>query len=605
MSGSRPSSLRTLVPDDLTRQQQVRGVAYGLIGLHLIVKAWILLPAWFYSDDFIFLEDALKHRLTPDYLFTSHDSQLMPLGVAISWLVAHAGPYNWLLAASITLVLQALAAVACFVMLRTLFGDRWAILAPLGFYLFAPMAIEATTWWAAALNAVPIQMAFFLLVACIVRWARERRPRWALASVAALTLAVVSGPRGLVMVVPVGLLLLLFFTPGRWWTRPWHLVRTHALLIAPMILVGAAYLVVYTVSTPSPVEAQGSAPALAIGKNLVGTSWLTSLVGGPWRWDEYNPPMSHPDPPMVLYVIAGLAVILLVAMAVRRGARVAVAALAILMAQLAVTYLALVFGRGLQLGADAGLMTRYLADTLPVTTLVLGLLMLPVVGATITARAVRIRGRWRAFAGAAAAVFLVGSVVSTVAYASAWHRDYPAREFVDNARSSLASEPAVIAEREVPDPVQARLSYPHNLPSRLLYPLGKAIATTYRGNDIRVLDDHGVHRQAAVFASATSRPGPIGNCGYAVRDRTIWISLDTAVANPFWWMSIGYLSSGDGDLEMYLDGEKSDDIRVQKGLHTYFMRGEGPLATIGLRSVTGDVAVCVDAIHVGDLVPVS
>jgi hypothetical protein len=251
------------------------------------------------------------------------------------------------------------------------------------------------------------------------------------------------------------------------------------------------------------------------------------------------------------------------------------------------------------------LMTRYLADTLPVTALVLGLLMLPVEGATIAARSVRMPGYWRTFAGAAAAVFIVGSVVSTVAYASGWHRDYPAREFVDNARSSLASEPAVIAEREVPDPVQARLSYPHNLPSRLLYPLGEAIATTYRGNDIRVLDDHGVHRQAAVFASAASGPGPIRDCGYAVRDRLTRIRLDTTVANPFWWMSIGYLSSGTGDLEVYLDGEKTDAIRVQNGLHTYFMRGEGLLATIDLRSVTGDVAVCVDAIRVGDLVPVS
>ena len=508
--------LRAMVPEDLSPAQQIRGAAYGLIGLHLILKAWVLIPAWFYSDDFIFLEDALKNRVTPDFLLTPHDSQLMPLGVAISWVVAHAGPYNWLLAASITLLLQAVAAISCLAMLRTLFGDRWAVLAPLGFYLFSAMGIEAMTWWAAALNAVPIQIAFFLLVTSVVRWARERRARWALASGAALTLAVISGPRGLVMIIPVGLLLLLFFTPGRWWTRPWRLVRTHAALVVPLALVGVAYLVVYADSTPSPVEAQGSAPALAIGRNLVGTSWLTSLVGGPWRWDEYNPPMSRPDPPSVLYAVAGLAALALVVMAVRRGARVAFAALTILLAQLLVTYLALVYGRGLQLGANAGLMTRYLTDTLPVTALVLGLLLLPVREATMTSRPAQVRGRWRTFAGAAIAVFLVGSLVSTVSYASAWHRDYPAREFVDNARMSLASEPAVIAELEVPNLVQSRLSYPNNLPSNLLYPMGDAIRTAYRGNDIRILDDQGVHRQAAVFASATSRPGPVRDCGFAV-----------------------------------------------------------------------------------------
>ena len=597
--------LRALVPEELSHAQQVRGVAYGLIGLHLILKAWVLLPAWFYSDDFIFLEDALKNRPTPDFLLTPHDSQLMPLGVAISWVVAHAGPYNWLLAASITLLLQAVAAVSCLVMLRTLFGDRWVILAPLGFYLFAPMGIEAMTWWAAALNAVPIQIAFFLLVTSVVRWARERRVRWAIASGAALTLAVISGPRGLVMVVPVGLLLLLFLTPGWWWTRPWRLLRTHAALIVPLIVVGAGYLLVYADSTPSPVEARGSAPALAIGRNLIGTSWLTSLVGGPWRWDEYNPPMSRPDPPVVLYVIAGVAVLALVVMAVRRGARVALAALAILVAQLLVTYLALVYGRGLQLGANAGLMTRYLTDTLPVTALVLGLLLVPVTGATIASRPVRVQGRWRTFAAGVTAVFLVGSVVSTVAYAAAWHRDYPARAFVDNARSSLTSEPAVIADLEVPNNVQARLSYPHNLPSRLLYPMGSGVDATYRGNDIRILDDEGIHRQAAIFASATSRPGPVRDCGYRVSDRAVRIRLDKTVPNPFWWVAIGYLSSADADLEVRLDGTKVDDIHVQNGLHTYFMRGEGPLDTVTLRSTSDNVTVCVDTVRVGDLVPVS
>jgi hypothetical protein len=597
-----------MVPEELTTAQQVRGVAYAAIGVHLILKAWVLIPAWFYSDDFIFLEDALKHPLTPDFLLTPHESQLMPLGVAISSVVAHSGPYNWLLAATITLLLQAVAAVSCLVMLRTLFGDRWAILLPLGFYLFSTMGIEALTWWAAALNAVPIHIAFFLLVTCVIRWTRERRARWALGSGAALLLAVVSGPRGLVMVVPVGLLLLFFYTPGRWSARPWQLVRTHAVLLSPLVLVGAAYLVVYADSTPSPVKAEGSAPALAIAKNLIGTSWLTSLVGGPWRWDEYNPPMSRPDPPGVLYVLAGLALLTVVVMAARRGARVAYAALGILGAQLLLTCLALVYGRGLQLGANAGLMTRYLTDTLPVTTLVLGLLLLPATGATIRSRPVRIRGRWRTAAGCATAVFLVGSVVSTVAYASAWHRDYPAREYVGNARGSLTSESSVIAEIEVPHLVQSRLSYPHNLPSRLLYPLGDVVRTTYRGNDVRILDDHGVHRQAAVFPSATSPPGPVRDCGYrlaAGSRKTTRITLDTTVANPFWWISMGYLSSGNSDVEVFLDGRKVDDIRVQNGLHTYFLRGEGPLTTIELRSLTDDVTVCVDSVRVGDLVPVS
>lgn len=598
------SPLGSLLPRELSKAQEIRAAALALIAAHLVLKAWAVLPAWFYSDDFIFLDDALTNRPTPDFLLTPHDSQLMPIGVAISWVVAHAGAYNWLLAACITLVLQTGAAVACFAMLRTLFSDRWGILAPLTFFLFAPMGIEALLWWAAALNALPIQIAFLLLTTYVVRWTRERRLRWALLSGAALTLAVLSGPRGLVSVVPVGLLVLTLLTPGPWWARPWRVARTHAVLLVPLAIVAAGYLTLYARSTPSPVEARGSAPAAAIAGNLLGTSWLTALVGGPWRWNENNPPMSQPDPPAVLYVLAGLAVLAFVVMAARRSPRTTAAALTILVGQLTVTYLALVFGRGLQLGADAGLMTRYLADTLPVTALVLGLLLMPLVGQHTVTRAARVIGRGRTALSVGVVVFLGGSVVSTANYVAGWHRDYPAREFVANARQSLDREPVVIAQLEVPDNVQARLSYPNNLPSHLLAPL-EAVVTADHGVDLRMLDDRGVHRQASVFASTEAPAGPVRDCGYRVRTSPVDIRLGEDVANPFWWMSIGYLASGDGDIEISIDGRPVRTVDVDGGLHTYYLRGEGPFRTVTLRSATSAVTVCVDTIRVGDLVPVS
>lgn len=597
--------VKALLPEDLSLAHRLRLVACALISVSMIVKAWVLLPGWFYSDDFIFLDDALNHPLSADFLLTPHDSQLMPVGVAISWVVAHAGAYNWLLAASITIALQLAAALACFVMLRTLFGDRWAVLVPLTFYLFTAMSLEAVSWWAAALNAVPIHIAFFLLVTCVTRWARERTWPWALGSGLSLLLAAASGPRGLVMLVPVGLLVLCFLTPGTWWSRPWRAVRLHAALIVPLIVVGAGYLAVYASTTPSPVEAQGSAPAGPIAKNLLATSWLTSLVGGPWRWTEYNPPMSRPDPPVVLYVLATIAVLALVVTAFRRGRSATLAALLVMAAQLTVTYLAIVFGRGLQLGAGAGLMTRYLNDTLIVTTLVMGLLLMPVVGGQLASRPARATGRRQVAVGGMAAVFVVGSLVSTLDYASAWHRDYPARAFVENARSSLGAEPTVIAQIEVPNIVQSRLSYPNNLPARLLAPLGRTVDARYHGNDLQVLDDDGVARQASVFASTDAAPGPDAGCGHRVADRPASITLRKEVPNPFWWMTVGYLASADGTVDVRVDGARLGTMDVEAGLHTYFVRGEGPFRTVGLASRTDDLTVCVDSVRVGDLVPVS
>ena len=107
MSAPAVSPVRALVPAHLSVAQRVRLTAYAMVVASLGLKAWVVLPAWFYSDDFRFIEDAHTHGMSIDFLFTPHDSQLMPVGVAISWLVAQADGYSWLTAASITLALQA------------------------------------------------------------------------------------------------------------------------------------------------------------------------------------------------------------------------------------------------------------------------------------------------------------------------------------------------------------------------------------------------------------------------------------------------------------------------------------------------------------------
>ena len=182
MSAPAVSPVRALVPAHLSVAQRVRLTAYAMIVASLGLKAWVVLPAWFYSDDFRFIEDAHTHGLSIDFLFTPHDSQLMPVGVAISWLIARrtairgSPPHHRPGVAGVS-------ALACLLMLRTLFGDRWGILLPLGLFLVSPMGLEAGIWWSASLDALPMQIAFFLLVTC-VRCGRERRRSGSLARAA-------------------------------------------------------------------------------------------------------------------------------------------------------------------------------------------------------------------------------------------------------------------------------------------------------------------------------------------------------------------------------------------------------------------------------------
>lgn len=590
--------------DDAT--EKVRTAVVVMIGLHLALRTWQVQGGWFYSDDFIFLSDALDNTRGAGFLLVPHDSQLMPVGVAISWIVAEAGVYAWWLAAAFTLVLQAAAAVLAYVALRTLFGDRPAILAPLALYLFAAMTPESLHWWAASLNALPHHIAFFLLVITLTRWTRRRRPVDAVGAVLALALAVAAGPRGLVMVVPLSLVVLLFLTPGPLHRRPLAIARRDWPLALPLLVCAVGYLVLYRGTTPAPVAADGDAPAGGILLNLVGYSWLPSLVGGPWRWNENNPPMSQPDPPLVLHLAAVVVVIGVLVVLLRRSPRATTAALTVLAAQLLVTYLALVFGRGLQLGESAGLMTRYLTDTLPVTALALALATMPVLGVTAVPPPPPWSPPRRPLGVAAVTTGLVlvlgGALVSTVTYASNWHAAYPARSFVQTAAASLSADPVAIADAEVPPRVQSPLAFPENLPSRLLRPLGNTVDATTSGNDLALLDRSGVPKRALVTPFTSTSPGPEDGCGYRVsRGEPATLRVDRDEVRIFWWTSIGYLASGNGRMEITIDDRAPVVATVLGGLHTYYLQGEGQFSTVNIRVLDPGLTVCVDRADIGEI----
>lgn len=586
----------------------MRIAALTLVGLQIVLRAWSIYGGWFYSDDFLLLEKTADEPFGLDVLIRPHDSQLMPFGIALVWLVSHAGPFAWTLTATLTLAIQVVASASCYLMLRTVFGDRWGILAPLALYLFAAMSPDVVMWWAASLNGLPIQAAFFLLVSAVVVWARHRRARAVVWAALALALAAASGPRGLVMVVTIGVFMALFLSPGgRWFTKPWTVARLHWPFVVPLAAVAAAYLTAYAMTTPSPVAAVGDAPALQIGRQLIGTAWLPPLVGGPWQWQLVADPLGVAAPPLVAHVIAGVVVVATLAVMVRRNPRPALAALAMLAAQLLVTYLAIVFGRGLQVGELAALLTRYLADTLAVTALALGLASMPVLvaGAPAFRRELPAPGAFsrpgRFLMAGAATVMLTGAVASTLAYVAPWHRDFPAREFVANARATIAADPAPVADVEVPELVQLPIHYPHNLPSHLLAPYGDLVQTSKSGNDLRILDDRGRSRQASISGGAVAEPGDEEGCGLRIGSRPQRVELAREDMDEFPWTSLNYAASADGRAHIRFDGRKTYEMDVAAGPHTYFLVGDGAYSGLEIRTTTPRLVLCVDVVRAGPI----
>ncbi|MGJ9423332.1 hypothetical protein [Aeromicrobium sp. CF3.5] len=583
--------------------EQVRAAAAVIVISGLAWRVWAAWNGWFYADDFLLVQRARDMGFTVDMLMTPNDSQLMPLGMVVAWLVGLPAGLTWWPAALSLIVMQTAALGACWAMLSTVFGERWATLVPLGLFAFSPMAMDNSLWWAASLNGLPAQAAFFLLVLAVVQWSRERRVRWAVLASFAFALAALSGPRGLLVAIPIGILTIGLLTPsGHWRTLPRRLFSTHWPIIAPPAVLGAMYLLVYRSVAPAPLSTSTDAQHGKVLWNLIVESWAPSLLGGPVWWNVVADPISVPSAPRVIAVTAAFIVVTLMLLLVFRGGRTGRVAVAMMTAQLMATYVAIDFGRALQLGPDAALNTRYYPDVLAVTVVALAFAVMGRAEsrpATTIGTSMIVSRRGQAIVGTSAVVFAT-SLVSVVTFTLPWHRDFPAHRFVDNAVTSLQAQPRPVADVEVPELVQLPIHFPENLVSRLLAPYPDVVDPRTEGNDLFALGPDGTAGPALVNG-ATSDPGPELGCGWRIDNAEVRIAMDRNDMNLFPWTTINYAASGDGRAVVTFDDRKPFEIDLLAGAHTWFVRGDGAYSTLTIRTLEPGTVACVDGVRSGRL----
>jgi hypothetical protein len=190
--------------------------AVTLIVIQLLWMGTLLARSYFRQDDYFNFDRALASGFTWKYLMLLSAGHMAPLGFAISWVLARVALYNWPLTC---LVILALVAAACFALLRvlrTLFGDRPAILVPLAVYLFCPLALAAVDWWSVAAQTLPLELSIFLAVDAHVRYLRSGRMRTAVAAAGWLLLGLATAQKGAVTPLLLFALTSAFFVKGRW-----------------------------------------------------------------------------------------------------------------------------------------------------------------------------------------------------------------------------------------------------------------------------------------------------------------------------------------------------------------------------------------------------
>jgi hypothetical protein len=360
-----------------------------LVAASLVLKAHFLSGLYFRQDDFHLLDRALVNPLDWSQLTFIGAGHLIPGPYLFAWLMTRAALYNWGLASAISLVFVGAADLAALGLLRALFGDRPGILIPLVFYLLCPLTMPDLGIWSSALESVPLQLAVFSAVHAQLRYVRTDRTRDLVAAVFWVAFGLFFFEKGLVLPLLLFALTSGFFMgPGSWLAnarrcavRYWRAWLVYVVLLAGY---SAVLKVALKTSVSQPGLPGSAGRAWTFVSALVTKTLIPGIVGGPWHWfpttDKSYAVAAAPGP---LVWIAWILVVLVVGASILRSPVAWRAWATFCLWVVCADMIPVLIGRvGDYSPTVLGLESRYVADSIPVLAICLGLAFWPVVSAS-------------------------------------------------------------------------------------------------------------------------------------------------------------------------------------------------------------------------------
>ncbi|MQA97057.1 MAG: hypothetical protein GEV11_21325 [Streptosporangiales bacterium] len=596
------------------RRYRLPLAALAIIAAGLCVKAVILDSAFFRQDDFEYVARAMEADLDFDYLMRVHSGHLMPIGFSLAWALTHLDPYNWGLYGAVTLALHAAAGLALFRLLRLLFGDRPAILAPLAVYALSPMTVASTAWWAAALNSLPLQIALPMAAASHVLYLRDGRFRHVWAAAAWTAVGVFAFLKAAVIPLLLFLLTWLYLTHSTRGIAFVSAVRDHArawlVHLGVLAAFGAAYLARLSTSDVTPRPPDWGEAARWV-RDMLTETFASTAAGGPGRWHPLGASdYAVVDPPAQLLWAswAVLAALVVVSLLYRRGAWTA---WTILLTYVVLADLVPVLAGRIGAHASAwslGQESRYVADAAPVLALCVALALLPLRDEPHPYR--------RPLPAGTAAPVLGGLVLGAFGAHALWSSmSYaetvdarPVRTYFENARASLRQLPpgAEVLDTALPPDVQWWIFKDYSRTGHVLNPLAPE---RLRGAVLRpgpaerpmIFDGKGRLRPAGVWGPTAVPPPP--GCWPATGDLvTVPLPQATAGRGRPYAVEINYLAPRDV-LGRVRHGGAPVDVTFRQGLNVVTVPLRGGGADVQVTLTDPNAKVCVTKVKAGLPVP--
>ncbi|MBC2641376.1 MULTISPECIES: hypothetical protein [unclassified Rhodococcus (in: high G+C Gram-positive bacteria)] len=581
------------------RPARVLQVAAVLVAIQLLVRTWVAARSDFYWDDLILAgRGGSLPLLSGDLLLYDHDGHLMPGAFVVAGIATRLAPYQWILPMLTVIALQAMASYAVFRLLRTLLGLRPVMLVPLALYLFSPLTVPAFAWWAAALNALPLQIGLAWVTGDALKLCRTGRRRYAISGTLVLVASLLFFEKSVVVpFVAFATVALLAHIAGR--PRPVRSTLSRgAGLWIPSAAVLAVWAAIYFSTVASRWEWAGTSRAVELLHHSTSLGLLPTFVGGPWTWDRWIPSPPWATPSTALEVVGWVVLVAAVAATVRLKRRIGwVWILAAAYFLLSVT--AMVVTRwGADTTYELAQTLRYFTDTAVILAIAVALI----------ARAPRRRAdpvRVRPPVVVAVVVaFVASSLWSTFTFTRSWEEN-PTTDYLATARASLADRSdAPILEQPTSFWVLLPVAYPNNLVSRVLAPLRDRPAFSDSTPDLRMIDDAGKVVDAQVTWVRSIEPGTVPDCGHLVDRRTfVPLPLDGPLTGWEWTVQLNYLADADGEIAVAMEVGNPVRVPVHQGPNSVFVRLTGGGRNVRVSTLTRDLSLCVGVGPVGVVVP--
>ena len=600
---------------DWLRSKGVTLAAVTLIVIQLLWMGDLLAHSYFRQDDFSYLYGGLESGFGWKYLMWEDAGHLQPLGMALAWVLARISLYNWPLTCVVTLLLLAAVCFAMLRTLRTLFGNRPAILVLLAVFLFSPLQLAGLSWWSVVINDLPLELALLMAVDAHVRYLRGGRMRNAVAAAGWLLVALAASDKGAVLPLLLFGLTAGFFVAGPLRTavlkaavRYWRLWLVYGILLAAWVAVYVSQL------AGSSFTPDSASDILNFVSTFTGTTLLPAVFGGPWRWsttgyDIVNPPAALQQ---LSWAVAIVVVVVSCARRVRAWRAWALLAVWIIAADIVPIALGRLGGTAPSLIA---VQARYLMDATPVLALCVGLAFLPVAGPSMAEPDV-IRFRLPAARSAiliTMSFFLVGSFWSLQAWESLNNADATAaRSYIATARVAVADAPPGTLIVDGPTPASVMNPGIFGLYGNTSFVIG-AIA---RGEPAKHLSwtgsPRGVTGNLMIFndlgqllpaemQGPPSAPPPKGQSCWNVTAAASQIPLTGPLFRWVWVARVEY--SGPSSVLEFRFGEKWTDVALPAGTHAAYIpavTGEGREVTV--RLAQPGPPLCITGMTVGLLI---